>query len=192
MNKMKNKKGDLRDHIGDIIIGVLCLLLIIFAIVIVYRVLTNQEDANAKRALDGIEGKINALEDGQSNTFLIQGFKGAAPDNLADSWFFAGWSKIEQNKPEMCFFDSCICICKGGIEASKSALIESCMEKGFCRRFNVDNIKVGTNWRAGIYANSGIDAKSEYIRLENNLLDVKITKQKNSLELNHDDYTETR
>jgi len=195
---MKNKKGDLRDNIGDIIIGILCLLLIIGAIMIIYKVFANQEDENAKRVVNNIETKINNLNDGESNTFLIQGFKGA------EGWFLAGWGKEEkEEKPDPCTFQSCICICKGslaGFSPSKSSLAKQCGVKGFCRRFNIDKIVVERDVAnfielsqyvaPGEVGPSSPDIKKEVgnkictgFQLKSNMIEVKIIKNKNEIKV---------
>lgn len=195
---MRNKKGDLRDNIGDMIIGILCLLLIIGAVMIIYKVFANQEDANAKRVVTNIEAKINNLNDGESNTFLIQGF----PE--AGEWFLAGWGKEEkEKKPDPCTFQSCICICEGtlaGFSPSKISLAEQCSVKGFCRRFNIDKIVVERDV-ANFIGLSPYHAPGEMgppspgvekslgnkictgFQLRANMIEVKIMKDKNEIKV---------
>jgi len=183
--KIKEKRGDLKEHIGDIIIGILCLALIIAAIVIIYKVFVNQEAQNAKVTIDGIEAKINNLAVGQNGTFSVSGFPGAAPSDItAARWYFIGWSKAETGRPGACTYESCLCICKGSLGADKSALVAECDKEGFCRAFPVSSIQVQTNFKATEFAGKNVP----YIRLESNLLDINVVKKKDNIEVYHDDY----
>lgn len=202
----KNKKGDLRENITDLIIGVLCVILIIAAAVIIYRVFANQENQNAKNTLSNLEGKVNALDAGQGNSFIIQGFKGVASENNADqTWYFVGWSKNESSRPDQCYFESCICICKGYLVATKyqtkQELATECANQGFCKTFNVDNIAVTrtvyvSEQTTGVYyPQAGAAGAITYddstkktcvgIPLKTNLLQINVTKLKNEIDITY-------
>jgi|SRR3989344_1878055 len=189
-NRMK-KRGDLREQVPEIIIAVLCLILIVIAGVMIYKLFANQEEENAKKTADIIEGRINALKDGQSNNFIVQGFKGA------DNWFLVGWSKTEDGRPDKCFFDSCICICKGDLSRLKSGQDESlnnkCTDLGFCRKFSVDKVSVEREVLVGslkdINPETGQSSEKPEKRictgigLKQNLMQISMSKSKDEIKI---------
>lgn len=178
--------------VGDILVGILVLFVIILLIFAIYNVFSNQEDVNAKKTINSVEGKINALSIGQNNTFAIQGFKGATGAKVTDpTWYFIGWSKNDSadSKPDQCFYNSCVCICKGTLEANKKNLAGECKVQGYCRTFDVDSVSVRTVYTNSIFKDMPSYANPQYIHLQNNLLDININKQKNSIEIIHQDPT---
>lgn len=136
----RNRRGDLRDNALELIIAVIGILLVIYAVYLIYNVFVNSENENAKKVLNNVEAKINAIPLNQTGTFLVQGFK------EADQWFLAGWSKGTglDNQPAKCFDSSCICICKreGDLTCTASNKIKQCQEEGFCRKFSVEKLIV--------------------------------------------------
>jgi len=101
-------------------------------------------------------GKIELLEDGENNTFIIQGFKGG------ENWYLVGWNKEEQDRPEKCFFDNCLCICKpedatsnnpyGRKQYGRQDLGEGCQDNGFCREIESPSIAVASR----VFISSGV------------------------------------
>jgi hypothetical protein len=188
MRKIISRKGELRDYIGDIVIGVLCLLLIIFAVIIVYRIFANQESENAKRTIDNIEAKVNALNEGQENKFLIQGF------SSKNGWIIAGWGKEDANRPDKCFFRSCLCICPDfdvGVDDLFGPEISikyrnSCQEKGYCRFFEQSEVNTSTIYKAINYPSS-----PRWIHVAENLMEINISKQEDELEIIYEDFSTT-
>src|SRR3989344_8102892 len=120
------KKGDfLMNNFLSFFIAVVCVVLFAFFIGnAIYQARASDELTNAKKTIELIEAKINALDEGQKSELTIQGFAGA------ESWYLVGWNKEDSSdiKPEKCFFNSCICICNG---ASKDV----CQKKGICKDF---------------------------------------------------------
>ena len=64
-------------------------------------------EESAKDMLDVIEGKIKLLDEGETGKYMIRGI---------DGWFLSGWSGDNKERPEKCFLESCICVCKGDVE----------------------------------------------------------------------------
>ncbi len=154
---MIHRKGVLVNNALVLIIAVICLAVLFIGAYKLYVISIEEEERKAINILNILEAKINALEDGQSNTFAIFGLEG---------WSLVGWSKGEAGRPDKCFFDSCICICKGkppgdlffvdkkkfdsmyhfsdydnyflGDALSKKDLTDFCQKKGFCRFFDKD------------------------------------------------------
>lgn len=120
---MSTKKGMLLPKALNLVIGVLCLLILFgFSYVLYNHFTADPASESAKKLLDGLVAKVEALDEGQSNTFLVQGFEGA------EEWYLAGWGREEADRPDKCFFESCLCVCPG-----KES--EICQESGFCRTF---------------------------------------------------------
>lgn len=187
------------DNVTELLIGILALLLIGGMIFMLYKMFLPDENANAKKTIDVIEGKINYLNEEQNGSFSIQGFKGAKKDSVLDNgWFLVGWSKNEQGRPDKCFFDSCICICKGGIEGGKANLAKYCQDNGFCRKMNVPSVSVysdtyyfksvGTNTGGNVGGSSAMVISDDKkictgIGLRASLIEISVEKKKESIKL---------
>ena len=158
-----------------IIIAVIGIALFAIVVVGLYKQSVSQGTENAKRVLNNIIGKIELLEDGQSNEFAIQGFDGG------EDWYLLGWSKEDKDRPGKCFFQSCLCICP-------KAKAEVCQEKGICRKVEKDLVEAYSEqpWRATITGESkGGEAeiirtkikKISYIPLSEKLFELGISKK---------------
>ncbi|MCH7567872.1 MAG: hypothetical protein IIA87_00450 [Nanoarchaeota archaeon] len=121
------KKGILIKNVMALVIAVIGLLILSVVVVRLYQINVNQEQENARKTIDNIMGKIVLLEDGEIGRFAIQGFKGSK------NWYLVGWDKRFEDRPDKCFLDNCICICKGNTPTA-------CQSTGFCR--NVKNEEV--------------------------------------------------
>ena len=115
-----DKKGDLVKNVLALVIAVIGLGLIIIAAVKLYNLNKDQEFENAKKLVDGLIGKINNLKEGEIGRPIVRGVEG---------WSLVGWGKDDKSRPDKCFFDSCICVCRLG----ENGLRNSCQETGICR-----------------------------------------------------------
>jgi len=166
---MKNKRGDLLKNVLALIIAVVGIGLIIFAAVKLYRVTIEQDSENAKKLLSAIEGKIKNLKDGEVGRFPVRGI---------NEWIFIGWDKDEKERPEKCFFDSCICVCKGNGKDAK----DSCQGKdGFCRKIDRKLSVIGYRTYGVPIPSGTISERVNYLVLENNLIELEV--HKTSLEV---------
>lgn len=190
IKKVMGKRGDLREQVPGLLIGILCLVLIVIFAVALYKIFINQEAENAKRTIDSLEGKIKLLENGQSNEFLITGFKNA------DNWFVAGWGKNDPTAPDKCMYRSCLCICRPspgyfmiGFEApeepsragrnnllvgDKTIIRDICQKEGICRYLDVDGLEVVT--KVIIPSKDGPPFEVKFFVLETNAIAPKISK----------------
>ncbi len=128
------RKGDTLNTVLGIILAVIGILIFIAGIYKLYQVGVNEESENAKKTLDIVIARVNAMPDGDTGKFTLQGFS-------ENTWFLAGWSAdpLDRDKPEKCLRSSCLCICKG------SASSEVCQgNEGFCREVNFVNVAVET------------------------------------------------
>jgi len=166
---MKEKRGILIKNVLVGIIAVLGLVLLFYGASKLYASIVDEDAENAKQVLNVIEAKVNALEDGQSNVFNIRGIEG---------WSLVGWGKKEfgldgreEPKPDKCYFDSCICICKTLDESilDNKDYIENC-QKGFCRKFDVDRAVVSTS------DSESMIKMFPYIKLRSGLMELEIGK----------------
>lgn len=127
---MRRRKGDTLNTVLGIILAVIGILIFIAGIYKLYQVGVNEESENAKKTLDIVIARVNAMPDGQTGTFALQGFS-------EEAWFLSGWSASDRTKPEKCLISSCVCICKG------SGRSENCQgSEGFCREVNFVNVAV--------------------------------------------------
>ncbi len=163
----------------SLIIAVGGIALLIYAGVLLSSLYLTDENKNAQATLDYLEGKIKALEDGQKGEFLIQGFK------TEGKWYLVGFSK-DENRPDKCFLNSCLCICKGSGDK------ESCQINGFCREVDKENVLASSiiselvygDYSAGTGAAPGKKLENRpvnYIEISNVLTYVGIEKKENSL-----------
>jgi len=125
---MRNKKGDLVKNVLSLIIAALGIALLVFAAYKLYRVNVENEGENAKQLLDSIEGKIGNLKDGEIGRFSMRGIK---------DWNLVVWSKEDARRPDKCYFNSCICTCKG----DSTKIKDVCQESGICH--NLDFVIAG-------------------------------------------------
>lgn len=187
------KKGDLLNVVGGVILAVVCLLVVFGFAVKLYNIRTNQEDENAKKTLDLLLSKIELLQNGQSTNITLQGFDGSK------GWAFTGWNKSIDTrlKPQKCFFESCICICKGGFDlrSLKEYLPENCQDSGFCRSLPKTDVAIRGEFvyissiidsppgQAQHVTNKAVDEIRNYIPLEKNLFELQIEKRQSSISL---------
>lgn len=135
---MGNKKAELKNDVLTTIIAVVGLVIVFFAAWQLWSAYTNQEERNAQTIINNLEGKINALEEGQFGKVVVR---------ILPGWVIAGWSKNEDGRPDNCYFKSCICICKfekvlPGLYPEKSYYADACKTKGFCRLFDEEKVAV--------------------------------------------------
>jgi hypothetical protein len=103
-----------------LVIAAFVLLAISYVVYNIYEIYAvGQEDANTKNFIEGIVTKIDKLEDGQSKSFIMRG---------VENKYLVGWNKLDENRPDKCFFESCLCICP-------NADSDSCQNLGICREF---------------------------------------------------------
>lgn len=129
MIKKINKKGDsLPPEALGVIVAFLGLILIGIAGYKLLNASLDQESENAKRLLENINGKIENLKEDEIGRFTFRGIEG---------WQLTAWSKSDANRPDKCFFESCICICKSDNNLDRK---EECQSKnGFCKNIDIEN-----------------------------------------------------
>jgi len=87
-------------HVVGVIIAVIGLVLIFSFGARLTDFFVGQEVRNANEVLNSVMGKVDALEDGESNDFLIRGVEG---------WYLVGFDVGEGEGK--CFAENCLCVC---------------------------------------------------------------------------------
>ncbi len=85
----------------------------------------NATEEQRKNMAEQLAAKLNGMEDGELATMLLL--------NLRGNYLVSYNAKLE--KPSLCSFGSCICICPStaGFPASPIRLIEACDKNGICK-----------------------------------------------------------
>ena len=181
------RKGELRDHVLSIIIGVISLSLLLLAAWYLMQAYTMSEYDRAVNALDTIKLKLRAVDDGESTRFPLQGPRG---------WYLQGWSVTEAGRPERCYFKSCICICKEagtkGAESCQDTKSGTCInveEKELFVGSEIYRLTLGSAVGGGVNMPSAASKKSETrercprILFGSALIEVILIKGKNNVDL---------
>ena len=187
MKVKKKDKGGLITDVTSLIIAIIGISLLFFGFYQLYKVIVNQDSEIAKKTLNIIEAKINYLEEGQTGKFPIKGPKG--PDR---EWYLLGWGKENSERPDKCYFDSCICICEGYKP-------EDCQGRyGFCRKVDAKDVKIlegnfeikkPKDVQTGGGGNMPV-VEYEYvtpkaIKFQENLIELQVKKTKEILEISY-------
>lgn len=172
------------------IIAVIGVVLLGFFGVKLYYFFADADMKNAQAFVNDLSGKIETLNNGESNTFLLRGI---------ENWALVGWNKdvpiakegevIGTNrKPQKCFDRGCLCLCK------ESAV--NCQTQSYCRAidrnisiiatFNVpddgaDLSAIDNPWKR---ANSSCYLMPEI----SNLITFNISKKQNQIIIEPDTY----
>jgi hypothetical protein len=157
--KFMNKRGVeiTLNNVLSLIIAAIAIGLLAFGAAKLYQVYTGSEVENARNTLNIVMAKIEALEEGESNKFLIQGFEGA------ENWYLEGWSKNEEGRPDKCSLNSCLCVCK-------LSDTDACQNNGFCRKIDNDELKVRSVTGPSKFDKGAID-------LQENVIEIEISKE---------------
>ncbi len=157
---IKNKKAILLPEVLKIIIGVVCIVLLIYLAVKIYGILTVSSDLEKARAtLDAIVGKANVVGEGETLNYLI-----TAPTN----WHFIQYAS--ENK---------LCICPNEIDVIKQKA--TCLAGGVCQTYTLSSEVLGK---------CVLDRIVNCISFSKIPLAVKISKQKGIIEISNSlDYT---
>ncbi len=126
------------NNVLGVVLVVIGLAILIFGIWKFYSVYVNQEETNARKFVDSLEGKINALQDKSAADIVFSGFK----SDKENKWSLVGWSMTSRERPDKCAFKSCICICPDIAYYPKKDYIDICQTKGFCRVFDQESVYV--------------------------------------------------
>lgn len=145
-----NKKGEqVSEELGGVTmaaIGILLLSLAAYSIYLHIQVSRESSSEAAQKTMEILGDKLDVLDVGESGQITIQGFTDS------ENWYLTGWDLNDADRPERCFFESCVCICDNIL----------CNEKLFCYKSDSEQIDVVTYYVAG--------DPSAYIKLEKGIL----------------------
>lgn len=197
------RKGETK-YVLDAVLGIGGALMLIFLGVKLYNFFISQEEKNAGAFLDGLQAKIEAMDDecfnypqasppgllfappttpidcSVNNTFILNGF--------SNDWVLAGWNlndkladETTEGKPQKCFDMACLCLCKDDDS--------NCQEEGICRRIDRENIDVYSRLtfdvdEFGSSYNEGY-IEADCIFLQKKLLGIFVFKNQTSLDVRY-------
>ena len=186
---MKTKKGLLKNVMG-LVLAILGILAFISAGYRLYQVFADQDIQNAKHALDVIEAKASALEEGKTNIFTLLG---------PEQWMLFGWSKEDRDAPDRCYFSSCICACPSLTSVKDTTLLNFlkdktisqqaavlCQDKGICRSISFSSVKLQSHQLDYIDPATKEPAISSIIPFRKNFIELRMTKKQNLLTIDSD------
>lgn len=179
------KKGtsDLLNTVLGVIVAIIVLLILGYLVYLIYTQLRDNEFKSAQKNLDFVISKIDGVSTGQQVIFSLQSPCKKEVKNCG--WYLVGWGKDEKNKPERCYFDSCICMCNGDM----SNLAANCQDTttGICRKVNFDivNVSVFTTATYVMPETDGVNVNKycKGIPLKNPLSDFVLKENKNYLSI---------
>ena len=122
---MKNKKAILLPETLKIILAVIGISLLLYLSVNLYGLFTTKTDIEqARSSLEKLYSEIEKIENNEKTTSEV--FLESPNDWWVIAWPYQG----ENEKPEQCKKEHCICICP---TASKSESVNECDKKGICK-----------------------------------------------------------
>ncbi|MDO8508888.1 MAG: hypothetical protein Q7S27_04355 [Nanoarchaeota archaeon] len=133
---MKSKKGEMTaNEIASTILAVVILLGLTVVLVMLYKSYNEGERTSADKLLNIIVERVEDAEEGEVEGFTIRGLK---------DWYLVGWNKKDgaDIKPDKCFLESCICICKdlpvsGNLKEQNAKV---CNDNGICKNLKEDEV----------------------------------------------------
>ena len=165
-------KGIFTTETLGVIIAVIALVGLGFLGVKLYNIWVDQDLKNAKAFIEDISTKIETLNDGENNTFLMRGIKG---------WVLVGYDFSDASRPDKCFLNSCLCLCENDVA--------SCQDSGYCRTVdrNVSVMSSGAinlelifeDVNPGYYANISASCYSSF----NPLDPISVNKDKEEIKI---------
>ncbi len=172
----------LEKNVLEIVLAVVIILILVGGAFLFYRNLIVSSDVeSAKTTMNVIEGKIRALREGEKNSFFVRGV------NAAD-WYLFGWGKFDSGRPDRCYFENCVCLCKLTGRGEK----EDCQDRtrAFCGSFEEERIFVeGYDYSLprsvdvgvgapGIRLPGGVEVRNRILMTSAKLVDLEIERGK--------------
>jgi hypothetical protein len=145
---MKGRKGIALNNTMTMLIAIIGILILAYAGYKIVNFYSDGDSENAGMFLDSLMGKIDLMDNGEGNTFLISGVKG--------DWALVGWGEKEAGRPEKCFLNGCVCVCPFDKVRSTSGA-EECQDRGICREIN--NQAIGVSSYTVYEGNENIEVK---------------------------------
>jgi hypothetical protein len=196
-----SKRGQLKENTLGVMVAVIGIVIVFggagFILYNYFTLSSEQRQEEAKGLIDVLGVKLEKLEEGKSSRFLVKGPCDAIRQGDSCYWYLTGWSVDEQERPERCFFNSCVCVCEAEIKESaisKGDLVKACQngKTGYCKAVNTKKIEISSIQKVPgdiVAHKEGLDirgpskdAVKPFISFRTNLIEMMI--QKNSGGLN--------
>jgi len=186
MNKRGEEEEGLLANVLGTVLAITATLIIIVGIYLAATQITKDNEVEAAQTtIARIVTRVDLLSNNEAANFTIQGFK-----TQGDSWYLISWSKNQPNRPDKCFFEACLCICKGDISGTiySDTYKSHCTEKGICRTFpDIQTVTTQTNDILRSTAGGGnyYTDNPRYIKIQQSLMQITLTKEPNKLAFEH-------
>ncbi len=203
-NLLFAQKGQLKENTLEALVAAIAIVVIVagagYFVYKYFQLSAQQNEDSARGLLNILDAKIKVTKDGQQGTFLVKGPCESNELNGNCKWFLTGWGKNDDNRPQRCFFKSCVCVCniaKSAIAMSDkdNALRDSCQDgrTGFCASVDAKDVKVFSVQKSGgeilgdkeglIIRGSQIDEKKSFIPFRSNLIEFNMKRTGETLEI---------
>src|SRR3989344_6097370 len=116
----KEKKAILMNNTLELILAAVGIAILVFFVL--SKIFSNsgadQEAQSVKRLADKVEKISEIVHEDENFNLVVRGVY-----SLDNNYFLTGWSKSSLDRPNKCYFNSCICVCKS-----------DCQKDGICRK----------------------------------------------------------
>ncbi len=128
--KAINKKGEepVKPNLIEMVVSIIGILILGLLALKLISIALDSDNKNAGQFFNSLTEKIDALEDGQNNTFTLQGF--------STDWVILGFDSGQGLKPEECLDKGCLCVCE------KKDNSFDCDNGGLCKKIDKEKVEV--------------------------------------------------
>ncbi len=205
-DSMINKKGQLKENTLEALVAAIAIVIIVagagYFVYKYFQISAQQNEDSAKGLLNVLDAKIKATKDNQLGNFLL---KGPCESNELGgncNWFLTGWGKNDDNRPQRCFFKSCVCVCNAAKSATTMSdkdtnLRDSCQsgQTGYCTSVDAKEVKVFSvqkqkqdipTFIEGVANDPGEhkpDIRKSFIPFKSNLIELNLKRTGETLEI---------
>lgn len=187
MNKKGESSGWNLTKLLEIILAVICIALIVYISFKWYDSLANQESKNAQNLIETLDAKIQAAQEGGAVVRDLVRNPDTSREATNGEWVLVGWNVNDKNRPDKCYFNNCVCVCKtkkslfptrNDQSSGINDLVSDCQQNGFCR--NIDaSIQVSMDKISSL---TDLVIRSEqFFTLDKRLAEISITRSKNNI-----------
>ncbi|MBS3081643.1 hypothetical protein J4416_01730 [Candidatus Pacearchaeota archaeon] len=174
------RKGMLTDNMLGMVLAIIGLVILGFLGVKLYSMFVSQDLKNAQAFVEDLSAKIENLKDGESNTFALRG---------VTEWVLVGYSSTDKSRPDKCFLNSCLCLCKYNSGESPSF---NCQDNGYCRAVDRDIVvsseivssgTASTIYDVRDYIVCGVSVSCYIMHEDSLLIPFDVSKQKSDISI---------
>ena len=195
--------GQLKENTVEALVAAIAIVLLIGGVgyftYSYFKLSAQQNEEEAKGLLNVLDAKVKATGEGQESSFLVKGPCEGDRPSAECFWYLTGWGKQEDDRPQRCFFKSCLCVCnvqKSAVELKDhdSSLRDACQngKTGFCTSVDAERVTISSAHGQVIEVESlegthraqppELGSKS-FIPFKSNLIGLKVQRSKGQLEI---------